>query len=235
MSSEAIILAGGFGTRLQSVVNDVPKPMAPVCGRPFLAYVMESLRRAGIEHIILSVGYRSEVIMDYFGHQYSGIPITYCVEKEPLGTGGGIRLAAEYMQTESTFILNGDTYFDVDFGEIKSFHQANNFELSIALREVADTDRYGAVKLHESRITGFTEKGNGSSAGYINGGIYLANKTLLETIPLHVKYSFEVELLQSKFEQFSFGGCPQNGYFIDIGIPEDYKRANVEFRTLFGR
>ena len=235
MSREAIILAGGFGTRLQAVVSDVPKPMAPVAGRPFLSYLLETLYRFKYDHVVLSVGYKSQVIKDYFGPAYKSIQLSYCAERDALGTGGGIRLASDYMDSDSFLILNGDTYFDLDLHAFESFHASGKFDLSVALRSVDDAGRYGSVQVDGDRIIGFAEKSGNVQSGLINGGVYQAHKDLIMTIPEGIKCSFETEILQREYRTKRFGGWVQEGYFIDIGIPEDYERANVEFGELFGR
>lgn len=231
--TEAIILAGGFGTRLKHIVNDLPKPMAPVNGIPFLTYLFRKLEKAGITHIILSTGYLHEKIQNFYGNSFQGINISYSHENEPLGTGGAIKLAMNLVSTDNILILNGDTLFDIDFSKFNSFHFQHNSYLSIALREVEDVSRYGSVVVDKNdRITEFTEKNFRTGNGAINGGIYLINNTLFTKINTPEKFSFEKDLLEKHVQQFSFFGCSFNGYFIDIGVPEDYFRAQDEFPTL---
>ena len=177
---EAIILAGGFGTRLQHVVSDVPKPMAPVAGRPFLEYLLDRLASCHFDHVVLSTGYMHDKIEQHFGQAYRGIALSYAHESSPLGTGGGIRNALEQCHEETVTVLNGDTLFEVDFSSLAAFHRSHGGDLTIVLRQVGDTSRYGSVSVDAAgRIVSFAEKGEAKGAGLINGGIYALNKRLL--------------------------------------------------------
>lgn len=233
MFKEAVILAGGFGTRLSHVVSDVPKPMAPVYGRPFLCYLLDRLADAGIQRVVLATGYMHEVIETYFGTGYQGLEIIYSNEDQPLFTGGAIRQAAEKIQSEDFVVLNGDTLFDIDFQQLYDFHTSHDAHLSIALRRVEDTGRYGAVTCENDRIVAFHEKTESQGAGDINGGIYAIKRTWLLNQNLPTKFSFEKELMQPFAGDPHFYGLSFNDYFIDIGVPEDYFRAQQEFKTLF--
>lgn len=233
MFKEAVILAGGFGTRLSHVVSDVPKPMAPVYGRPFLCYLLDRLADAGIQRVVLATGYMHEVIETYFGTMYRGLEIIYSNEDQPLFTGGAIRQAAEKIQSEDFVVLNGDTLFDIDFQQLYDFHTSHDAHLSIALRRVEDTGRYGAVTCENDRIVAFLEKTESQGAGDINGGIYAIKRTWLLNQSLPTKFSFEKELMQPLAGDPHFYGLSFNDYFIDIGVPEDYFRAQQEFKTLF--
>ena len=233
MFKEAVILAGGFGTRLSHVVSDVPKPMAPVYGRPFLCYLLDRLADAGIQRVVLATGYMHEVIETYFGTGYQGLEIIYSNEDQPLFTGGAIRQAAEKIQSEDFVVLNGDTLFDIDFQQLYDFHTSHDAHLSIALRRVEDTGRYGAVTCENDRIVAFHEKTDSQGAGDINGGIYAINRAWLLNQDLPTKFSFEKELMQPLAGDPHFYGLSFNDYFIDIGVPEDYFRAQQEFKTLF--
>lgn len=155
---EAIILAGGFGTRLQQVVSDVPKPMAPINQKPFLEYILDDLKRKGISKIVLAVGYKREIIKNHFKEEYKGIKIKYSEENLPLGTGGAIKKALSYCETDDIFILNGDTFFDVDFIKMKRKHQKNHNDLTIAIKEMEKIDRYGTVIVKNEQIIKFEEK-----------------------------------------------------------------------------
>lgn len=233
MFKEAVILAGGFGTRLSHVVSDVPKPMAPVYGRPFLCYLLDRLADAGIQRVVLATGYMHEVIETYFDTMYRGLEIIYSNEDQPLFTGGAIRQAAEKIQSEDFVVLNGDTLFDIDFQQLYDFHTSHDAHLSIALRRVEDTGRYGAVTCENDRIVAFHEKTESQGAGDINGGIYAINRAWLLNQDLPTKFSFEKELMQPLAGDPHFYGLSFNDYFIDIGVPEDYFRAQQEFKTLF--
>ena len=230
MEKEAIILAGGFGTRLQGVVKDLPKPMAPVNRRPFLTYILDYLIEYGYTKVVLSVGYLHEKIEDYFGNQYNSLEIDYAVESEPLGTGGGILFAFSKCVTDNVLVINGDTMFKVDLDEFERFHREKACLLSIVLREVEDVSRYGSVEMGDNgMITLFSEKQATIGRGFINGGVYFIDRNLFEKYPQSQKFSFEKDLMTRYYTQEMFYGMPSDGYFIDIGIPEDYARAQREF------
>jgi len=229
MEKEAIILAGGFGTRLQGVVKDLPKPMAPVNGRPFLTYILDYLIEYQYTRVVLSVGYLHEKIEEYFGFQYKTLELDYAVETEPLGTGGGILFAMSKCKTDNVLIINGDTLFKVNLTDFELFHQEKGGLLSIVLREVEDVSRYGSVVIgNDNLIVLFSEKESSEGSGLINGGVYLIHKKLFDKYPQPKKFSFEKDLMTKYFTQDLFFGMPSDGYFIDIGIPEDYARVQKE-------
>lgn len=229
MERQAIILAGGFGTRLQSVVKDLPKPMADINRRPFLTYILDYISDFGYKKVVLSVGYLHEKIEDCFGTRYKGVSIDYAVENEPLGTGGAIKFALEKCSAENVLILNGDTLFKANLACLEHFHNENDANLSIILRNVPDTSRYGSVRIdNNGRIVAFEEKNTAQGCGTINGGIYMISKNLFNDYNFPKKFSFEKDLMEKYYQQDKFYGTVSNGYFIDIGIPEDYARARVE-------
>jgi D-glycero-alpha-D-manno-heptose 1-phosphate guanylyltransferase len=232
MNLVAIILAGGFGTRLQSVVNDVPKPMAPVAGRPFLEWVLDYCLENGIQEAILSVGYKSDIIIQHFGNEYKGIQIKYAKEKEPLGTGGAIRYAMEMLEDDKNcLILNGDTLFKSDINMLFNAFQEEEADLIVSLRRMFDFDRYGVVELDKNnRIISFQEKKH-CDEGLINGGVYIVNSKLIKNLfPKIETFSFEKDFMERYVEQLKFVGIEQSGYFIDIGIPEDFEKANNDLK-----
>ncbi len=231
MLKEAVVLAGGLGTRLRNVVQDLPKPMAPVNGKPFLEYVLAYLELYGIKKVVLSVGYKHELIKEHFGDKFRYMQIDYAIEEEPLGTGGAICLAAEKLESDRFMVLNGDTLFKANLGKLQDYHRIFGAELTMVLRQVQDVSRYGAVEVNPGgRIIGFSEKSEAKGKGSINGGIYLMNRSLLSGFEPGQKFSFEKDVLQKKFEDHAFFGMSCKQYFIDIGIPEDFKRANEEFK-----
>lgn len=233
MIKEAIILAGGFGTRLQHIVNDVPKPMAPINNEPFLSFLFRRLIAAGIEHVILSTGYLHEKIEDHYGNCFESLHISYSRETDPLGTGGAIKLALSKAETDTFLVLNGDTLFDINFTAFEKFHQSNNSIFSLALREVDDVARYGSVNIGaKGKVQKFSEKNEAQGQGLINGGIYLINRELFSKISLPESFSFEKEVMEKYYTQFDFYGLDCQAYFIDIGVPEDYYRAQEEFPKL---
>jgi len=225
---QAIILAGGLGTRLRSVVPDLPKPMAPVAGRPFLAWILDRLVDAGFERAVLAVGYRHEAISECFGECYRGLALHYSVENTPLGTGGAMRLAAAQITSMPVFVLNGDTYLELDYRAMLDAHQQAGALMSVAVCRVADLSRYGAPELANGVVTGFHEKGRGGQ-GYINAGVYLLSAGIIERIPAGVPFSFEQELLVPSVHVIRPAAIVTKGLFIDIGVPEDYDRAQQLF------
>lgn len=228
MISTAVILAGGFGTRLQSVVKDRPKPMADINGKPFLQYLLDYLGRQGIVKCILSVGYKWETIQEYFGTSYEGIDLIYSIEDAPLGTGGAILKAVRSTSESSFFVFNGDTFFAIDLNQFFLAHSQQGSTLSIALKRMSDFDRYGVVVTNTAGIiTSFEEKRH-YVAGNINGGVYLLESKLFEQLDLPEKFSFEKEILEKYCSTLAFRGVVFDDYFIDIGIPEDYERAKHE-------
>ena len=226
---QAILLCGGMGTRLRSVVADRPKPMADICGKPFLQYLLEMLRDKGITEVIFALGYMGEMIEEYFqdGSAF-GLKITYSYEEEPLGTGGAIRNALPKILEEEVLVLNADTYFPMDYQGLYRFHQENDGDFSLATRVVPDISRYGAVRRDAAgRILVWNEKlGDGGQplAGEINGGIYVMKKSLIAEIP-EGKQSLEQDCIPKWLSEGKrIFGLPFEGYFMDIGIPKDYQQ-----------
>jgi D-glycero-alpha-D-manno-heptose 1-phosphate guanylyltransferase len=233
MGREAIVLSGGKGTRLQSVVADLPKPMAPIGDKPFLFFLLKQLKASGFERVILSVGYMFESIQEYFGKEFEGMSLDYAVELEPLGTGGGIRLAFNASTSDNVFIFNGDTLFDVDVDAFERFHCESGALLSLALKPMQDFDRYGTVsKDSKGRILEFKEK-QAMAEGLINGGVYLIEKSLWKFLDVAQKFSFEKDVMEAYVQKLPFFGFVSEGYFIDIGIPEDYSRSQTELPAQF--
>lgn len=231
MINEAVILAGGFGTRLQTVVSDIPKPMAEVNNKPFLEYVLNYLLKFNIKNIVLSVGYKHNVIIDYFGNNFKGININYAIESEPLGTGGAIKFAANKIHSKDFFLLNGDTLFDVNLNELSKFHKNLNSDISLSLKPMKGIDRYGVVEFDNNfKINNFKEK-KYQKSGYINGGVYAINKNVLEKTDKK-KFSFEKDIMEKYLSKINIFAYISDTYFIDIGIPEDYKKANYDLKNM---
>jgi D-glycero-alpha-D-manno-heptose 1-phosphate guanylyltransferase len=223
---QALILAGGLGTRLRSVVSDRPKPMADINGKPFLYYILNKLLKGTIKNIVLAVGYKHEIIEEYFGDGYGlNCDIEYSVEKELLGTGGAISNAKKFLLENEILILNGDTYFNIDFDSMLQFHRKNNSNFTMALRKVDDSSRYGSVEFDgDNRITNFVEKGVESTSSYINGGIYIVNNNIIQSLKENTKFSLEQETIPEILHNEGIYAFLSDEYFIDIGIPEDYER-----------
>lgn len=230
---EAIILAGGLGTRLKDVVKDVPKPMAGVDGRPFLSYLLEYLASSGTKRVILSVGYKSEKIRDHFHGRFRGMEIEYVIEEAPLGTGGAIREGLTAVNGEDFLVLNGDTFFKLELKELMHFHLERNSILTMSLKLIRNFERYGSVSVKDGVVTGFEEKCFKNS-GYINGGVYVLNKKIAGYLAgFERRFSFEMDFLGKGPHPFKVHGFISDGYFIDIGIPEDYVRAQDELKFEF--
>mgnify|MGYP000687021865 CR=1 FL=1 len=230
---EAIVLAGGLGTRLRSVVYGLPKPMAPIENRPFMEYILKYLEKNGITRVILSVGYKWEIIKEYFGDKFRNIEMVYCVEEEPLGTGGAIKKALCFVESNEVFVLNGDTFFNINLDVLYNLHKKKDSKLSLALKKMEFTQRYGSVDIDaNNKILSFNEKTERCSV-FINGGIYLLNKDFFITLTtIRKKFSFEKDFLQEQFNNYEFYGFNFEEFFIDIGIPEDYEKAKKEFKYL---
>jgi D-glycero-alpha-D-manno-heptose 1-phosphate guanylyltransferase len=230
---EAIILAGGFGTRLKSVVKDIPKPMAPIKETPFLQLLVDFLIDQGFERIIFAVSYKAEIIREHFGDEYRARPIAYSYEKSPLGTGGGLRQAFELVQNPEVpvLILNGDTFFNIRLDQFSAFHETHGTALSICVKELFDFDRYGTLSIANHQVQSFHEK-KACQQGYINGGVYLANREFIEELPKTESFSLETAFEKLIDKGLSIGAYESKGYFIDIGIPVDYERAQTELTHL---
>lgn len=230
MTSTAIILAGGFGTRLRTRVSDLPKPMAPIGDRPFLAYLLDRLNEASYRHVVLCVGYRAEAIESHFDDRYLGLELTYSREEDPLGTGGAILQALDHCHDGCALVLNGDTYLELDYAAFAHFHDRSPGPLSMTVREVADAGRFGAVAIENDRVVAFNEKGT-VGAGWINAGAYVVQSDIFKRIPMPRQFSFELDFLMPHCDVIRPKAFRTNGYMIDIGIPEDFDRAQVELPT----
>lgn len=232
MNSDVIILAGGLGTRLQNLLPGIPKPMVPVNDQPFLKYLLGYVNKFKPSRIILSVGYRHDQISAFFGDNFEGTELIYSIEEFPLGTGGAILRSVQLSQSENVFILNGDTFFDVDLDQMERQHKNSRADITIALKEMQRFDRYGSVSIGGNRITSFIEK-QFIEKGQINAGTYLLNKDRFQEISWPEKFSFEKEYLEKFVGERIFAPFFADGYFIDIGIPEDYLKAHIDFKTIF--
>jgi D-glycero-alpha-D-manno-heptose 1-phosphate guanylyltransferase len=228
MIKEAIILAGGLGTRLRSEIGEMPKPLAPINGKPFLHFIFQYLKKNNIETAILSVGYKWEMIHKLFGEEYLGIKIKYAIEKERLGTGGGINLALNEIQGDDCFVLNGDTFFDVDLQALGEFHLNDKALFSLAAKPLTNFDRYGTIDISlDNIITSFNEKAP-KKEGVINGGTYCISKSVKKFFPAKNAFSIETEFLEAQTESGILKAKVFNDYFMDIGIPEDYKQFETD-------
>ena len=229
---EALVLAGGLGTRLKSKLSGVPKPMAPVGGRPFLEFLLSQLKRADCTRAVLSVGHLHEVIQDHFGASFRGMRLDYAIEEAPLGTGGAIRKALGAAEEESILVLNGDTYLDANYAEMMRFHLEQGAGITMAITRQANIARYGGVLVKEGRIVGFEEKGR-SGSGLINAGAYVLPTAMQWPGTLPEKFSFEVDFLAPEIGRLTPAAYVVDGFFLDIGVPEDLDRAQTELAGFF--
>lgn len=223
---EAIVLAGGFGTRLREVVPDLPKPMAPVAGRPFLEILLHALASKGFRRVILSLGFMADKVVAHFGDQFAGMELVYEVEDIPLGTGGAVRQALLSCRDDHVFVFNGDTYLDLEVVDVEAHWQTHHAPIIVA-REVPDTARYGRLNTEEQRVIGFLEKGM-AGAGLINAGCYVLPVDVLDAFALGQAFSLETDYLAKTVGMQRTDLFVTNGHFIDIGVPEDYARAQSE-------
>lgn len=224
MGMEAIVLAGGLGTRLSGVVPDLPKPLAPVAGRPFLSFVLDALDAGGFGAVVLAVGHRADAIRDCYGDRHGAMRLAYSVETEPLGTGGAINLALQHTSGADVFVLNGDTFVQLDFSAMCAAHADGGERLTIAAQAVADAGRYGTLDVRGDHVHAFVEKGRGGPA-LINAGVYLLRRDLLGADPGSRAFSFETDFLMPRAAVIRPRAFRTDGLFIDIGVPEDYARA----------
>lgn len=224
---EAIILAGGLGTRLAARLRDLPKAMAPVAGRPFLEILLKQLERYGCTRVVLSVGHLHSVIESHFGGTFGEMELDYAVEESPLGTGGAIRSALALARETSVLVLNGDTFLDADYAEMMRFHAAEGAAMTMAVTRQPEIARYGGVVISDGRIVGYEEKGR-SGAGWINAGAYVLNRNMTWPADLPQRFSFETDFLRSQVAEIAPAAYQVPGFFLDIGVPEDFDRAQTE-------
>jgi D-glycero-alpha-D-manno-heptose 1-phosphate guanylyltransferase len=230
---ECIVLAGGLGTRIKSAIGDTPKAMAEVNGRPFLYYLFQYLESQECTRVILSLGYKAETIIEWVRAQSYGFEIDQVIEQQPLGTGGGIQLAIKQCKEEDVAVINGDTLFETDLNALIDFHVYKDVETTLALKKMNAFDRYGTVAINDQhRVVSFSEK-KFENEGLINGGIYIINRDRFLKRRLPEVFSFEKDYLGKYVSEGNFCGLPCDDYFIDIGIPEDYKKAAEDFKELF--
>jgi D-glycero-alpha-D-manno-heptose 1-phosphate guanylyltransferase len=237
MAVKALILAGGFGTRLRSVVSDVPKSLATIDGVPFLKYLLNFLSAGNVvEEVVLAIGYKGEMIIDAVGYDYKGLKISYSVEDTPLGTGGAIRnaLNGRILEADHFMIFNGDTFARLDLKDFLAFHKSQHADITIASLRMKEFDRYGSLSLDSSnRIIKFNEK-KYLTEGFISCGVYLISKKFfeeqLQNFPVNA-FSIEKDVFEKVTSTAVLRAFVSDHYFIDIGIPEDYERAQQDFKS----
>jgi len=236
---EAMILAGGLGTRLQAHTPGVPKALAPVGGRPFLAWLLDQLDIAGFRRVVLCVGYRRETIIGAFGNRYRGLELLYAIEESPLGTGGAICKGIERIGPGEApiFVMNGDTIGDIAYSQMIAAHSPRSHDpkaITMALFRCEDTGRYGTVEISEGRVASFVASG-GHGPGIVNSGVYLLHRRLFRNWTMPIAFSFEHEFLAPRISELVIYPFLSDGWFIDIGVGRDFARAQNEIPQRFGK
>lgn len=227
----AAILAGGLGTRLRSRIADRPKVLAPVHGRPYLSYLLDQLATAGVRRVVILTGYRAEQVRAAFGAEYAGMRLAYSAEPTPLGTGGALRHALRYIPAATCLLLNGDSYCDVPLSDFREFHACQVADASLIVTRQDDCSRFGRIHVDpDGRIVRFEEKPQGEGPGWVNAGIYLIQRALIEEVPAERPLSLERDLLPGWLGSRLLGAFLCRGRFLDIGTPESYSRAEAFFR-----
>jgi D-glycero-alpha-D-manno-heptose 1-phosphate guanylyltransferase len=232
MIREAIVLAGGLGTRLRSALPDIPKCLAPVANRPFLFHVINHWRAQGIERFVFSLGYKHELVQKYLNDHFPTLDHQVVIEDEPLGTGGALMLALKQCQDPQVLILNGDTLFKGDLHSAAYVHTTQMAACTLLLKPLRNFDRYGVVHTQENGLVIAFQEKQAVEAGKINAGVYLVDRHKLLDEELPLTFSFEKEYLETHLHDRKFIGHTQDVYFRDIGIPEDFQRANRELQPL---
>lgn len=222
---EAIVLAGGFGTRLRALVPDTPKPMAPVAGKPFLEILLQALAQKGFTRVVLSLGFLAHKVTEHFGARFAGMDLHYVIEDQPLGTGGAVRLALASCSQDHVFVFNGDTFLDLEAPAVEAAWQTEKRPIVVAW-QAPDTSRYGRLLTDVDRVSGFAEKG-ASGPGLINAGCYVFAHNQLDSFALHHNFSLEADYLAHAVQTTTFKTFVTQGLFIDIGVPEDYRMAQT--------
>ena len=226
---DVIILAGGMGTRLKSVVPDKPKVLASVAGRPFLSILLDQISRTGFNRVILCTGYMADQVEAEFGAEYNGLSLIYSREEILLGTGGALRNAMPLISSETIMVMNGDSFIDADLSAFLRWFTVKGCDAALVLTKMNNASRYGLLHADvNGLITSFHEKNAENGAGWINAGVYLLKKTVVETIPHGEAFSLEREFFPSLAGRELYGYCSE-GKFIDIGLPESYATAEGFF------
>lgn len=230
LNLNAVVLIGGLGTRLRPVVNDRPKALAEVRGRPFLSFVLDQLAAAGIKKAVLCTGFLGEQVHAAFGSMYADLALAYSQEDSPMDTAGALRLAAPLVESDEALVMNGDSYCEADFRAFKAWSDSRESEAALLINRVSDGSRYGQVEANEDGVVlSFREKGANAGPGWINSGIYLLSRRLILEIPQARPVSMEREVLPSLIAQRKLHAYRNQGRFLDIGTPEAYAAADDFF------
>lgn len=233
----AIVLAGGLGTRLRPVIGALPKALAQVAGRPWIDQLLDQLEAASVPKVVLATGYGSEALRTALGSGRRHLDLVHAPEPEPLGTAGALRFCSPLVASDLVIVLNGDSYCGVDLRDLVAFHRQSGCKVTLTLVRVAETGRFGLVELDEAaRVERFVEKGPSSngSTGLVNAGVYVMERSFLAELPARTPLSLEREVFPALIEQ-GIAGFVCDGPFLDIGVPEDFGRAEAFVRGLRSR
>ncbi len=226
---KTILLLGGQGKRLRSVVNDRPKVMAPINGKPFLEILLDKLIKFDINNVVLSTGYKSEYIEKKIGHKYKNLDLQYSKEDQPRGTAGGVHLATQIHQSDNYLIMNGDNYVEFDLSDFYEFHINNSNDITMLVKQVTELGRYGSVSCDNlMKVKEFKEKDASIKSGFINCGVYLFNSSIIELLPDKIPSSLETDFFPNMLHK-NFFALETKGRHLDIGIPESYEAAQSFF------
>ncbi len=228
---DVAVLVGGLGSRLRGVVDDVPKPLAPVLGRPFLFYQLDMLALRGARSVTLCCGYKSDLIRQMTGIEWLGMPVRHSIETGPLGTGGALSHARELLGSEWVLVLNGDSWFEPEWAAFFAARSLPGIEGCMALVEVTDASRFGSVRLQDGRVCSFEEKSTGAGIRTINGGVYLVSQNMLAALP-PAPCSLERDVFPALCRSGRLAGTVSASGFLDIGVPESYSVAGDFFTRL---
>ncbi len=219
---QVIILCGGLGTRLKTVVSNVPKPMAPIQGTPFMQLQLDRISNFDVDKVVFATGYKKEIIRDYFGDKYKGMELNYSEEDSPLGTGGALKKALTYIDEDCALVMNGDVFLDIDLNEFMEEHKKYNAWETMALKPMTNFSRYGNVIIQDGKMVEFREK-EPTEKGLVNIGCFIVRKDIFDAFPeLGDKFSHEIDYMSKQANKREHRPFIYNGYFVDIGIPEDY-------------
>ena len=228
---DTIILAGGLGTRLKPVINDLPKCMAPIDGKPFIDFILDYCTRQGLKRFIFCLGHLKEIIIDHLSSR-NDCETLFSIEKKILGTGGAIKNAENFICSNQSIILNGDTFVDINFSKLIDWHNDKGSEITLVINKINDPARYGLVNFdHNNKIQSFIEKKEGVKSGWINSGVYIINNSILESLTEGEYYSLERDLFP-KYLNKRFFAYQNDGIMIDIGTPESYLKSQSIIKLL---
>jgi D-glycero-alpha-D-manno-heptose 1-phosphate guanylyltransferase len=230
VTSEAMILAGGLGTRLRAMVADRPKPMAAVGGRPFIAFLLDQLVRHGFQRVVICVGHMGQYVPKVLGDHFGPLRLVYSFEEAPLGTGGALRLASSLVSENDVLAMNGDSFCDFNLCALSQAHRSYGAAATLAVLEQSDRRRSGAVTIDSNgHVTGFESRPAIPTPGLINAGVYMFRRNVLDFMPQGLNLSLEDDVFSRLISRGELFALQVNGRFIDIGTPESYDAVQTFF------